>query len=852
MTYINHRPSFFLNDPINQLENIPRKNFLVIDTEGKELLSEIAIINDLGELIYEAFVEKPYDGEGYQIKAKSLRQILVDFLRFAQTNVIIFHHAAHDIEVLKKSCHHVKLPWPANFQCCCSWELAKFYFPHLSSYSLEYLSQYFNLQVNKQFFNPNFAHSAQYDAQFTYQLYRTILLKMMTTSSTSPQLKAPNPFGTSRVDTPFQRHPDVANIYQEQFQIIRSILGEIKYDSNHQSKGAVVIGEAGNGKTHLMMRLTQHLLPTNRLFFIRQPNNPQSVLYHIYSRILESFVEPIPNTTHSQLESLLAHSFSTIVIDILSKKEKLSQRAEMILSDLSQNALNIYQLLGSDGSEKKLNNWRLIEKLTLEWWSKTYGMSGYATSIIKGLIKYCSYSDPYYRELVRKWLAGQLLEASELEKIKLDNWESELSLEDFSLEAISVFSKLSIVDAPIIIIFDQLEGLKYDEPLLMRFGEAIKEVFTHAPNSLILFNLFPERWEYFKQVLNAAVVDRLSQYQIPLKKPTVSQLQQLLNLKAQAWEIDINILFTTQELEFICQQPSIRSVLNWASHYYRYKAEGIALPQKITTFEMEMRAELKALKRELAELKEKVGQVRGENNNQTNDSAGTISYVGYQSVIEFNQSNEINETKENSTITVMGEMIQPQIEKYLVQQKTHWEREYDKPVIISDNDDIGKVRTIAQAYKTVKMLKIDNLRLGQKKLPAHLLIETAGRSFVVAFLHGGASSFTSRIKNLNQLVAAYKDIHFGLMRDIREQTITSKGGKEEIDKLNYAPNGQFIEMDKKNRMTLETIYKMIIDIQNQDVDIDLNQALIVLETVFKDYWLIKVFQMAEKRKGDGY
>jgi hypothetical protein len=53
----------------------------------------------------------------------------------------------------------------------------------------------------------------------------------------------------------------------------------------------------------------------------------------------------------------------------------------------------------------------------------------------------------------------------------------------------------------------------------MRFGEAIKEVFTHAPNSLILFNLFPERWEYFKQVLNAAVVDRLSQYQIPLKNP---------------------------------------------------------------------------------------------------------------------------------------------------------------------------------------------------------------------------------------------------------------------------------------------------------------------------------------------
>jgi len=40
---------------------------------------------------------------------------------------------------------------------------------------------------------------------------------------------------------------------------LKSILVEIKHDPNHQSKGAVVIGEAGSGKTHLMMRLDKRV-----------------------------------------------------------------------------------------------------------------------------------------------------------------------------------------------------------------------------------------------------------------------------------------------------------------------------------------------------------------------------------------------------------------------------------------------------------------------------------------------------------------------------------------------------------------------------------------------------------------
>lgn len=62
-----------------------------------------------------------------------------------------------------------------------------------------------------------------------------------------------------------------------------------------------------------MMRLANELLRVNRLLFIRQPNNPDLVLYHTYSRILESFFETVLDGQYTQLEYLLANSFVKLI-----------------------------------------------------------------------------------------------------------------------------------------------------------------------------------------------------------------------------------------------------------------------------------------------------------------------------------------------------------------------------------------------------------------------------------------------------------------------------------------------------------------------------------------------------------
>ena len=115
-------------------------DFIVVDTEGTAKLSEIAIINSQGQLIYEAFVKDELNVETFKFNAKLPVEILTDLVKLAQSKLIICHYAHHDIEVLKNSFSQAKLTWP-NLRFSCTFELAKALFKNLTSYSLEF-SQY--------------------------------------------------------------------------------------------------------------------------------------------------------------------------------------------------------------------------------------------------------------------------------------------------------------------------------------------------------------------------------------------------------------------------------------------------------------------------------------------------------------------------------------------------------------------------------------------------------------------------------------------------------------------------------------------------------------------------------------
>lgn len=810
-------------------------NFIVIDTEGRSELNEIAVVNNQGKLIYEAFAQE-YDGH-YEIKLnrKPLQQIITDFINLAKNQLVICHSANHDIRVLKNTFTKVGINW-LNFKFDCTYNLAKKYFKGLPSYSLEYLSKKLHLKVNNRYFNPNYAHAARYDAKFTYHLYQKIMTQQKLRNK-------PNPFSSSRVDTPFQNHPDLTSIYSSEFKTLKAIIDEIKDDINHQTKGAVVIGEPGIGKTHLIMRLAQELLEHNRLLFIRQPNNPNTVIYHTYSRILESLVEKVPQSNYTQIEHLLAHSFVKLIQ--INPTFSFNQKDQYILETTKINSLKLYDSLGSEGTQKKREYWQHIEKRTTEWWCDRYGAAGYSLEIIKGIIKFCAYSNPSYKRLVTRWLAADDLETNELEKIGLSNWNEEMSKEAFSLEAISVFSKLSLLDEPLIIVFDQLEGLglKHNERLLLSFGEAIKEIFTHVPNSLIILNLFPDRWQQFQQKFDGSIIDRISQNQVFLEQPSQPQLKQILQEKAKLVGIDIGSLFTFPELNDILNQNSIRAVLNRASDYYRFKVNDIPVRDKPLQPDLSTQSEDKLIQR-LQNLENQVSQLQQVFKNIAQAinifQAENEPPVNIDEPVVTKNNIDLPPPSDNIyPIDIKNDSVEQKFIDYIQTQIKALESKYYHQQIIDDSDDLGKLITITEVFRITSNLELDCLKLGNKKIPEHLVIRTNSLNLFIGFLHIGGSSLTSRLRNCNQLVINYKDTKFLLWRDIRQPDITGKVGREEIAKLNNTPNGSFLMMERDNRLNFELIYQLIVDIQNRDLEISLETALPLIQAQFSNYWLIQ-------------
>lgn len=660
----------------------------------------------------------------------------------------------------------------------------------------------------------------------------------------------PNPFSNSRVDNPFQQHVDFSNVNKEQYSRLKSIVFDIQNDNNKQSQGFIVLGEAGTGKTHLMMRMAHDLLKTNRLLFIRQPNNPDGVIYHIYSRVLESLAEMVPGTQFSQLEMFLATSFSKIVL-LEMKNKGDTNKHESIDKMLKQDAMNLLNYPNKLPESVRGNYWALIEKMILDWWLRKYGI-GEQHAFLRGLVRFCSYNEPNKKALVSRWLSGSELEQESLEVVKLESWQDSIDREGFSIQAIEVFSKLSLMDAPLIMVFDQLEGLQYDELLLHKFGEAIKEVLTHVQNSLIVLNLIPDRWDSYKKIWHSSVIDRVSQNLIKIVKPTKEELKQIIRLKAKEQQVNIDKIFSEKDWTEILKQASIRAGLNRAADYYRYYAHDISLPEKEMSFEDEIKAQVKGMQEQIDQLKEMITKLYTASKLSLPDLKPTAAKKASQPSVYKTEDESIpsipslQDEEENGDNFAIPPVVKGVIETYIDQAKLELEDTYSesyiKPTILTESYDVGKVRAIVLALQSVIPLTTETLRLGSRKLPEHIAINLKNKIYVVGFLHSSGSKFVNYVKNFNELVLSYPDKKFILFRDSRDPVIRSEEAKSEIDKLKQATNGNFIMMDKDNRINLEVIYRMVVDIQNRDFEVDLGRAFEVLDREMSKYWLLSILK----------
>jgi predicted ATP-dependent serine protease len=103
-----------------------------------------------------------------------------------------------------------------------------------------------------------------------------------------------------RVNTPWDHVPDLEEYNQHAYRRIVRALKELTRSraagGESNSQGILVLGEAGTGKTHLLMRVAQNLSKSNHILFVRKPNNEDAVAQHVWANMVCSLTRSLPGT----------------------------------------------------------------------------------------------------------------------------------------------------------------------------------------------------------------------------------------------------------------------------------------------------------------------------------------------------------------------------------------------------------------------------------------------------------------------------------------------------------------------------------------------------------------------------
>ncbi|MCZ2343231.1 MAG: hypothetical protein LC104_15780 [Bacteroidales bacterium] len=406
-----------------------------------------------------------------------------------------------------------------------------------------------------------------------------------------PILENDPPVFFDRVNTPWDQVPDLEEYNQHAYnRIVRSLK---QLQSTHgtvveaNSQGLLILGEAGTGKTHLLMRVARNLSASNHILFVRKPNNESAVAQHIWTEIVNSFARSMPasGNKRSQLDDLLAHVFTAVLVpefeqDILDgKSPDLKRRwADRLKAD----PYNLFTMLGN--GEKRQSNMEMLRRRTLRYLQRKHPEVD--QNIARALITYCFVATDDRKRLLLTWLSGQDIDTQEADTLGLTNaWVSvdetsddksvQLKREDQALRAIRTIGVLSTYYQPLILAFDQLEGLRGNEQLTRRWGDTVREIFTMTPNLLIITCIFPSLWkEWFSSTFNTydqSVAERIAQQKISLESFTPEHGLKLLATHLEPFflrhRLPTNIFpFTEEDIQAICKQATSPRKFLQAAH----------------------------------------------------------------------------------------------------------------------------------------------------------------------------------------------------------------------------------------------------------------------------------------------
>ena len=357
-------------------------------------------------------------------------------------------------------------------------------------------------------------------------------------------LREKNPFSTTMAPEPWaNRDPDITSINRQPFEEICTLIKR-KAMSPRVPLAGLVLGEAGEGKTHLLCRIlnTCRNLESPVLFaFVSPLIDHKRPLHLLWQKIVACMSKTSEGEEDfSQFDRLVAE----IIRDYVRYRITTDPRCDTLnnRSFLEQFEANVFHVYDAEKVRAGLIEEIISDKvspLSLEIIEKNavrYVLGKESGTNKPFLDVIFQYKTPEKRGLVRAWLEGDALNEEDCELLGVIS-RSELSIEAKEQEARDMILTLGILftryHLPMVICFDQLDN--FDKPeLIAGFASMIHLLVNDAASMLPLAFIRADSWnERFHTSPDHAFVHRMESNKFSLSGCTKDEAKELVSRRIE-------------------------------------------------------------------------------------------------------------------------------------------------------------------------------------------------------------------------------------------------------------------------------------------------------------------------------
>ena len=340
------------------------------------------------------------------------------------------------------------------------------------------------------------------------------------------QLRKNNPFVSSSAGDPWDtKYPHVESVNKAALDGICQLIRQ-KAAAPGENIAALVLGEVGQGKTHLIGRVLKHGQQSGPAFsfaYVQPIEDPERTFRYLLREVLANLCHPADASSSSgHIERIIAMIFKEHL------EEKLrSEKAEIfarLLGKIRENPLNVFK-------ESVITPAGLgyLENDILDIMANEYPK--FQDHLPKVLLQY---RFPEKRKAALRWLKGSITDKEDATLLGIPGRQngSEAFLEQEARDILHALGELMArYGDPMIVCFDRLENLESDEQI-HSLGKMIEFLVDTAKAMLPLACFRELKWlDTFKKKLNQHVISRVETNAFELEGCTPEQGMEIVRCR---------------------------------------------------------------------------------------------------------------------------------------------------------------------------------------------------------------------------------------------------------------------------------------------------------------------------------